>query len=140
MTRINGALRAAVALIPITAIALMLFDPIPQPAQSIIVLALAAAAASIGVRAWFASRDDVVKEAARVAIRWGAFLGFWTAIATVLVVRYAPPVSDALVQLAAVNENAPPSTVGFGVGVAFSFVCILLASVAVWVGWWLRKR
>jgi hypothetical protein len=55
-------------------------------------------------------------------------------------VRWAPPVSDAVARLAEINPNAPPSTVAFAMGVIFSFVCILLAGVAVWVGWWIRKR
>lgn len=140
MTQANGAPRVAVLLILLAVIALIVFDPIPQPAQSIIVLALGAIVSAFGVRVWLASRDDVVKEAARVAIRWGVFLGFWAAIATVLAVRYAPPVSDAVARLAEVNPNASPSTVAFAMGVVFSFLCVFLASGAVHVGWWMRKR
>jgi hypothetical protein len=138
----NRGVSGVVVLIPFAVIALglMLFDPIPQPAQSFVVFALAAIVASGGVRAWFADRDDVLKESRRVASLWGAPLGFAAALVAVVFVRYATPVSDALAAMAAANVNAPPSTVGFGMGVVVALICVLLANAAVYVGWWARKR
>lgn len=71
----------------------------------------------------------------------GTGIGLSVAIVSAVIVRYIPEAAAFIVYLAALPESTlPTAAVGFGYGIGFVVVLIMIASYAVAAYWWLARR
>lgn len=121
--------------------ALTLFDPLPEPTQSILQALIFFPTA---IWAWAISRrcsDEVMIHASRKAFAHGVPIGAAGVITAVLAMRYWKPATDLVVTTAQQsNSGLPPSAVGFGYGAMFAIATIALTAIAIYAAWWMRSR
>lgn len=120
---------------------LAMFDPLPEPALSIVQLAIFIPTA---IWAYVISRrctDEVMIHASRKAFAHGVPIGAFAVIAFVLAVRYWTPATNLVLELTDQSANGlPPEAVGFGMGAMFAIVVIGLTATAMYAIWWARTR
>lgn len=120
---------------------LSLFDPLPEPALSIVQALIFFPTA---VWAWRISRrctDEVMLHASRKALAHGVPIGAAGVISFVLAVRYWQPATHLVVEFADKSTSGlPPEAVGFGYGAMFAIVAIGLTATAIYALWWARAR
>lgn len=120
---------------------LALFDPLPEPALSIVQVALFVPTA---IWAYLISRrctDEVMIHASRKAFAHGVPIGAAGVIGAVLAVRYWTPATDLIVRVSEASQSGlPPHAVGFGYGAMFAIVVIGLTATAFYAIWWARTR
>ncbi len=121
--------------------ALTIFEPFPEPAQTIMQAAIFLPTAAWAFYISRNCRDEVMIHASRAAFAHGVPIGAGIVVAAVLVMRYWAPATDFVV--AAANRSAnelPPEAVGFGFGAMFTLMAVGLTVTAIYAIWWARAR
>lgn len=118
-----------------------LFDPLPEPSQSIVQAAIFFPTAIWAFIITQRCHDEVMKHASRKAFSLGVPIGAGAVMTFVLAMRYWTPATDFVLELT--NQSAgglPPEAVGFGMGAMFALVVIGLTTTAIYAIWWQRTR
>ncbi len=126
-------------IVPTTAFVIALvmasFDQVAAPVVFAIGLALFVGLVVWGYLTLRSSEDEVARAANVVSMSIGAPIGLGIAVISLFIVRLVPSVSEWLV--AAVGQDA---TAGFGVGVLFTTLVVVIATLAAWAIWWAGRR
>ena len=121
-------------------------DPLPEPALTIVKRTMGLLLLVVGVPyaivAWRTSRDEVAKEAMKFASVLALPVTLLAFFLAMLVVRYWPPAGQALLDLAATSQSGttPLTTLGFVAGFIFFTLTATASFVALYLGWWIAKR
>lgn len=127
---------AAVAIVYI-----ILFDPIGEAGQKVVLLGLMVAYSAWAFSRHFRNADEVELTATRFGAVAGVGIGLLTALAFVLAMRYSPAVAASIAKLAAFSNNdLPPAAVGFAMGSLSTFILVVITAYAAKAFWWSSRH
>jgi hypothetical protein len=87
------------------------------------------------------SQDEVIRTANVVAMSFGAPVGLGLAFVSIFFLRYLPPVTHFVADLADRSDpSLGPAAAAFSMGILFTCAIVVLCSCVSWAGWWLAKR
>ena len=118
-----------VGLTGILVLILVIFDPVPQPYQRMLVIALSFV---ILVRIVYMQMRPKEDEVELAVWRFGSTIGVWIGILlsfiSVVAVRYMPGGTELMVRLTSFSRNGlPESVIGFAFGVSLTIMLICLS-------------